>query len=140
MSLPARDELENRRHLVDYAATIERCACCGINQRQAQRHRWPGLQVHHIVKRSRRLCHLAANLLCLCERCHRLAEGERVRVDGALLPTLSFAHCLWLKREAEPATWRPRLIAALLGRSVRPLKPPAALLRERETWTRKFVA
>lgn len=94
------------------------------------------MQSHHLVKRSRRRCDLAWNLLRLCDRCHRLAELENVRVNGALLPKLSFGHCLWLKRESDRDKWQPELLALLYGRPLPELEQlPALYIVERGRWS-----
>lgn len=80
-----------------------RCAAC---------HRPRALQAHHLVKRSRCRVDRGFNLLLLCLRCHYSAEGERVIDDqGERMPILTFAMCLGLKREADPAEWEPELLA-----------------------------
>lgn len=122
--------------LVAWSLTQTRCACCWIGQREAAFHRWPGLQTHHLVKRSRRVCHEPWNLLRLCERCHRLAEGERVRgSDGQLLPVLTFGHTLWLKCAADPMAFRPDELRRSYGRGLPEMLPvPAVFVRERQRW------
>jgi hypothetical protein len=77
-----------------------------------------GLQNHHLVKRSRRLCHLPWNVLRLCSRCHDLAEGLTIRVDGVPLPKLSLGACLEIKRTIDPGCWRPELLRLLNGREL----------------------
>lgn len=78
-----------------FAEEQARCANCGST-------RW--LQTHHLLGgRFGRVDH-RANLLRLCERCHRLAEGERVRDDrtGDIEAKLTLADCLGLKRRSDP--------------------------------------
>jgi hypothetical protein len=113
----------------------DRCAACGIPGLNALSDRWPpGLQTHHIIKpgRSDEPC----NLLRLCERCHRLAEGERVPRGRALYwPTLPLAVCLALKLAADPEEWNPERLAVLAHRTLPELAPiPAAFLEERQHW------
>lgn len=96
------DESPEATLLRTFAESHARCSACWIDHRDAEREQWLGLQTHHIVKRSRVVCHEHWNLLRLCERCHRLAEMETIRVDGVTLPKLPLAVCLWLKRELAP--------------------------------------
>jgi len=64
------------------------------------------------------------NLLGLCHRCHKSAEGERVVDDsGERMPVLTFAMCLSLKREADPEEWNPDLLAECYGRPLPELEP-----------------
>lgn len=101
----------------EWAQAQTSCHCCGINA---------GLTTHHIVKpgRSDEPC----NLLRLCMRCHDLAEGRSIRQGGKLLPKLTLAHCLWLKREREPESYdRPRLARLYHRKLPRAAKPPAIL-------------
>lgn len=124
----------------------DECACCWIPARQAAFHRWPGLQAHHLVKRSRRVCHERWNLLRLCRRCHDLAELHQIRECGVLLPKLAFGICLTLKREQaiadarrlgtdEYGEWQPRLLAELYGRTLPDLEPlPQVFADERCRW------
>jgi hypothetical protein len=74
--------------------------------------------------------------LLLCNRCHRLAELERIRVDGVLLPFLTMGHCLTLKSESDE--WQPELLAEIRRpRRLPDLEPlPKFLLAERERWKR----
>jgi hypothetical protein len=45
-----------------------RCANCG---------RWIGLQIHHVVHRSKGRRDLPENLLCFCALCHGQIHGKR---------------------------------------------------------------
>lgn len=89
--------VKSRATLERFAAEQDRCACCWIGRNPTLDRR---LEIHHLVKlgRSDERC----NLLMLCNECHRLAEGERIRVAGELLPTLTLGMCLWLKLESDP--------------------------------------
>lgn len=104
---------ENDDAIRRWAATKFRCAACWVDHRTAERMNLTGLQSHHIIKRSRIRCDRPWNLLRLCERCHRLAEGECIREGGVVWPVLTEGHCLWLKFLADPQEWRPRLLAEL---------------------------
>lgn len=113
--LPSRHELAGDAASLEMQAWSEQhdfCMACWVQARWV----WMGCQTHHLVKRSRRVCHLAWNLLRLCERCHRLAEGERVRQGSEILPTLSFGVCLGLKQENDMENWQPELLELLFGR------------------------
>lgn len=101
-----------------------RCACCWIGHQQAEFERWPGIQVHHIIKRSRHRCDEPFNLLRLCERCHRLAEGERVRQDsGELFPILTLGLTMWLKLTEDQAEWNPERLGQIYHRALPGLLP-----------------
>lgn len=114
--------------LREFALEHWRCACCWRKSGYTIATR---LETHHLVKpgRSDERC----NLLRLCNRCHRLAEGERIRgADGELLPTLRLEHCLWLKRESDRRHWRPSRLAVLRRRALpQRVEPAAELLAER---------
>lgn len=125
---------ENDDAIRDWASGKTACAACWIDYVEAERSGFLGLQAHHIIKRSRVRCDRPWNLLRLCERCHRLAEGECIRVDGIVLPVLTEGHCLWLKLTADPDEWRPKMLAKLKApvklEGLLPL--PIVLLRERQ--------
>lgn len=125
---------ENDDAIRDWASTKTHCAACWIDHVEAERSGFIGLSSHHIIKRSRIRCDRPWNLLRLCERCHRLAEGERIRVNGLLLPALTEGHCLWLKLTDDPGEWRPKLLAKLKApvRLDGLLPVPMVLLRERQ--------
>jgi hypothetical protein len=116
-----------------YAARHNYCQACGIPCVQAVRQRWPGLSRHHLVKagRSDEDC----NLLVLCQRCHDLAEGLRIRVAGALLPNLPLAVCLAIKQVRDPAAFDAVRLAVLRGRPLPdPLPIPAFIETEYRQW------
>lgn len=122
-----------------YAAYLDAypyCQACGIDMEEAERLRWPGLSRHHIVqfKRSDEWC----NLLVLCQRDHALAEGLAVRENGALLPALSVAICLSLKRCRDAANFNMERSLELLGRRELDLVPVPveieAEFRRRRPW------
>ena len=74
--------------------------------------------------------------MLLCNRCHRLAELERIRVNGELLPFLTMGHCLTLKSESDE--WQHELLAEIRRpRRLPDLEPlPAFFVAERERWKR----
>jgi hypothetical protein len=119
--IETEDDLTAGEAMKLWAGLSPRCACCWIDHRKAERERWPGIQVHHIIKRSRHRCDEPWNLLRLCERCHRLAEGETIRDRGVVLPKLSLGHTLWLKFVADPHEWEPEKMAAIYHRELPPL-------------------
>ena len=118
------------------------CQVCGIDEYRA---RWvyvTGLQTHHIIKagRSDEPC----NLLRVCERCHRIIEGERVADEqGGHWPPLTLAHVLGCKQEHDPQEYNPNRLAVLWRNRPRALafEPllmlellPAAYIAERMQW------
>lgn len=113
----------------------DRCAVCGIATWQMYRERWPfWLQCHHICKpgRSDEPC----NFLPVCERCHRVIEGERVPCGkGIYCPPLPMGVVLWIKREMTSKEWRPGRLAELYHRALPELQEiPDFYLQERERW------
>jgi 5-methylcytosine-specific restriction endonuclease McrA len=78
-----------------FAEEQTRCANCGST-------RW--LQTHHLLNGRFGRIDDRRNLLRLCEKCHRLAEGERVRDEytKSLHPKLTLANCLALKQASDP--------------------------------------
>ena len=129
-----RIRYQNDDALSAWSQTKPECAACWIGHREAESNGIAGLSSHHLIKRSRIRCDRPWNLLRLCERCHRLAEGECIRVNGIVLPVLTEGHCLWLKLTSDPDEWRPKLLAKLKA----PMKlegllpPPEFLVRERQ--------
>jgi hypothetical protein len=118
------------------------CQVCGIDEHKA---RWvyiTGLQTHHIIKagRSDETC----NLLRVCQRCHRIIEGESVPDEnGGHWPQLTLAHVLHCKREHDPQQYDPDRLTVLWRNRERtpafdPLPPPeplpAAYILERVQW------
>jgi len=92
------------------------------------------MEVHHVIKRSACRSDHGWNLLLLCNRCHRLAEGERVRVGCDLLPCLSLGNCLWLK--CESGEWQPDELSLIRKPRRLPECEPLAefFLAERLKW------
>jgi hypothetical protein len=129
---PSKDEDFYREWCL--AAGRQFCYACGVSGAEAAA-RWPGLSTHHVVKAGR--AHEATNLIRLCDWCHGAAEGQPRRVlwqsraarDRYLWPCLSLAHCLWLKREREPAEYDPARLAQLLLRPLPDPEPPPAVYR-----------
>jgi hypothetical protein len=57
------------------------------------------------------------NLLRLCQRCHALAEGERIREpSGELAVRLNLAACLWLKKESDPEWYDLEALQRIAGK------------------------
>lgn len=125
---------ENDDAIREWASTKTACSACWIDHVEAERYGFLGLQSHHVIRRSRIRCDRPWNLLRLCERCHRLAEGECIRVDGVVLPVLTEGHCLWLKLTADPDEWRPKMLAKLKAPvKLEGLLPvPVFFIRERQ--------
>jgi len=139
-SYPVRD----RERVRQWAAEHDSCQVCGIDEHTA---RWvgiTGLQTHHIIKsgRSDEPC----NLLRVCERCHRIIEGEPVPDEGgAHWPRLTLAHVLHCKQELDPqqydadrltVLWRNRPRTATFDPLPMPEPLPQAYLDERFQWLR----
>lgn len=102
------------------------CTACGIDAVAAYRERWPGLECHHIVKPGRE--DSACNLLRLCHRCHSLAEGLSIRVDGVLLPKLPLAVCLTIKLVRNPDEFDAVRLAQLYHRALPEMEPIPAVI------------
>ncbi len=118
------------------------CQVCGIEEHKA---RWvyiTGLQTHHIIKAGR--SDEACNLLRVCERCHRIIEGESVPDEnGGHWPPLTLAHVLHCKQEHDPQQYDPDRLTVLWRNRPRsldfdPLPPPEPLpevyITERLQW------
>jgi hypothetical protein len=92
------------------------CQVCGIDEHKARWAQITGLQTHHIIKagRSDEPC----NLLRVCERCHRIIEGECVPDgSGGHRPPLTLAHVLCCKQEHDPREYDlDRLVRRLTAR------------------------
>lgn len=84
------------------------CQSCGVSKDRAP---WPGLSTHHVVRQGR--SDEKTNWLRLCHRCHQRAEGLTVRVNGVVLPKLTLANCLYLKRHHDPEEFDERRLAEL---------------------------
>lgn len=118
IELPDREIMEDESALEAWSSLQYRCAFCWKTQREAF-YDIVGLSTHHMVKRSRRLCHLPWNLLRACWRCHECAEGSTIE-DA---PPLSFAACLGVKREGPLEDWNPDLLAELWGYKLPEIEP-----------------
>ncbi len=119
--------------LVLWGLEHDRCMCCFASAERAAFEFWPGLQTHHLVKRSRRRCDEPWNLLRLCQRCHDLAELHTYRERGIVVPKLPFEICLWVKRDQDYSSWSPLRLGEIYGRQLpRPTPLPEYFVRERE--------
>ena len=137
-SRPVRDPEAVRQ----WAERHDGCQVCGIDGHKARWEQITGLQTHHIIKagRSDEPC----NLLRVCERCHRVIEGERVPDEnGGHWPQLTLAHVLDCKREHDPQQydpdrltmlWRNRERARDFDPLPRPEPLPAVYIAERMQW------
>lgn len=106
------------------------CWSCGVQPRSGQF--WgdfsPGLEYprnlenHHICSGAGRV-NVRENLARLCKLCHDLYHGARVRVDGSLLPQLTFENLLWLKREFDVRNYNPVMLAKFRHRNVHDPEP-----------------
>lgn len=106
-----------KRILEAFATEHPFCWACGMGEGAPRdpmidypRH----LVIHHICKHLR--VHEWWNLCRLCCLCHDLAEGHRivmVRPTGrrVILPALSLANILWLKRRYDPEHYRRQELA-----------------------------
>jgi hypothetical protein len=126
---PRRNDDPESRY--EWRQLHESCACCWT--RAGRFGTW--LEVHHLLNgRFGRKDH-PANYLRLCELCHRLAERHRVRGEGGtLLPTLSLANCLFLKRESDPENYDLAVLQGFAGKWIlpepEPLPPELLALRK----------
>lgn len=128
------DSAAAMQRLVQWSYLHSLCMSCLVDQQRAEFLFWPGLETHHMVKRSRFVCHEAWNLLRLCSRCHQLFEGHTIRHEsGEEYPRLEFGHALWMKREHDDRFWSPLRLAMIYDRPLPALEPPPPLIqRERE--------
>jgi hypothetical protein len=88
------------------------CQVCGIDDHKARWIQITGLQTHHIIKagRSDEPC----NLLRVCQRCHRIIEGEAVPYEnGGHWPQLTLAHVLGCKLDHDPQEYDPDRLTVL---------------------------
>jgi len=107
-SRPVEDQEAVRR----WAENHDCCQVCGIDEHKARWVHITGLQTHHIIKagRSDEPC----NLLRVCERCHRVIEGESVPDEqGGHWPRLTLAHVLYCKLEHDPQQYDPDRLTVL---------------------------
>ena len=137
-SRPVKDREAVRR----WAERHDCCQVCGIDEHKARWVGLTGLQTHHIIKagRSDEPC----NLLRVCERCHRIIEGESVPDEnGGHWPRLTLAHVLHCKREHDPqeynpnrltVLWRNRQHSAAFDPLPRPEPLPETYIAERMQW------
>ena len=137
-SRPVKDQ----ELLRQWADCHDCCQVCGIDEHKARWVQITGLQTHHIIKagRSDEPC----NLLRVCERCHRIVEGESVPDEnGGHWPQLTLAHVLHCKQEHDPQEYDPDRLTVLWRNRERslafdPLPPPEPLpevyVDERVQW------
>ncbi len=137
-SRPVRDPEAVR----EWSDRHDSCQVCGIDDHTARWAQITGLQTHHIIKagRSDEPC----NLLRVCERCHRIIEGESVPDErGGHWPHLTLAHVLYCKQEHDPRQYDPDRLTMLWRNRKRaidfdPLPPPEplpeAFIAERIQW------
>lgn len=134
--LPDREVMEDEETYGEWSASQYRCHVCWKDHREASFADVVGLSTHHLVKRSRRLCHLPWNLLRCCMICHELAEGAYMpdpAAPGLYLPRLTFAICLGVKRELDAGEWRADLLEELYGARLPEIEPlPDYFVRQRE--------
>jgi hypothetical protein len=134
--------VKDRELLRQWAARHDCCQVCGIDEHKARWVQITGLQTHHIIKagRSDEPC----NLLRVCERCHRIIEGESVPDEkGGHWPRLTLAHVLHSKREHDPqeydadrltVLWRKRERTPGFDPLPRPEPLPEVYAAERLQW------
>jgi len=125
-----------------WASSHDCCQVCGIDEQKARWAGITGLQTHHIIKPGR--SDEACNLLRVCERCHRIIEGECVPDEnGGHWPPLTLAHVLYCKQEHDPqefdldrltALWRNRQRSRDFDPLPRPQPLPDAYIEERMQW------
>jgi hypothetical protein len=83
------------------------------------------MHTHHILGgRFGRKDH-PANFLRLCNECHTLVHSGGLRGEsGTLLPTLSLANCLFLKRESDPENYDLAVLQGFAGKWILPEPEP----------------
>lgn len=86
-----------------YAEFIDRFRFCWACGWSGGFRAWmvPRLENAHIVGGAGRR-HDRRAIARLCAGCHRLSHGDRIVVDGIVLPTLSLQNLLWLKQAYDP--------------------------------------
>jgi RNA polymerase subunit RPABC4/transcription elongation factor Spt4 len=105
---PVKDQEAVRQ----WADRRECCQVCGIDEHNARWVQITGLQTHHIIKAGH--SDEACNLLRVCERCHRIIEGESVPGEnGSCWPHLTLAHVLYCKQEHDPQQYDPDRLTVL---------------------------
>lgn len=117
---PVRDP-EARR---EWASRHTRCAACWVPWNRC----FPPIAVHHLIhgvgRSDEETCFLA-----LCGRCHNTHHC------GSRGPALTLAHCLWLKRESDPAEYDRKRLKELFGRTLpRAQRPPQWFFEQRSKW------
>jgi hypothetical protein len=140
---PAKGHLlKNQEAVRQWAEGHDFCQVCGIDENKARWVQITGLQTHHIIKagRSDEPC----NLLRVCERCHRIIEGESVPDEkGGHWPRLTLAHVLYCKREHDPqqydsdrltVLWRNRQRTVGFNPLPLPELLPEVYIAERMQW------
>ena len=134
--------VKDREAVRQWAERHDCCQVCGIDEHTARWLQITGLQTHHIIKagRSDEPC----NLLRVCERCHRIIEGESVPDEkGGHWPPLTLAHVLHCKWEYDPqeydadrltVLWKHRGRTPAFDPLPRPEPLPAVYIAERLQW------
>ena len=107
-----------------FAEEFPFCMACGWSLSEGPRHwHFPKIDTHHIVLANRVKDRRA--VIRLCECCHRLAHGMVIRIEGEPLPTLTQAHCKWIKMNQDPEYYDPAYLDMIKGRKLeRAYKPP----------------
>ena len=116
--------IKDAKFYAAWNAAHDYCQACGVPAHLAanQPHcAGVPLSTHHIVKFCR--SDEATNLLRLCYRCHQLAEGANLRVDGDLLPKLKLPVCLTIKQARDPEVLNLERLAELFGRTLPDAEP-----------------
>lgn len=107
-----------------------RCWACGFDEERSRYkhvYYWAApvrLECAHILGGISRV-HDRRNISLLCTVCHRLAHGDTIRrMDTSVLPTLSLANMLWLKKAHDPDNYDRAFLQSLRSKKLpRALRP-----------------
>ena len=88
------------------------------------------LEMSHIVGGSGRR-HDRRAIVRQCSGCHRLFHGDRVRIGGSLMPTLTKSNLLWAKQKFDPDYYDVEYLNSLsIARLAEPKEPAEWFMSE----------
>ena len=137
----ARSMTDSERIMfVHFMAENQRCWCCGWQPNRGQDYIAPDyaapvrLENHHIVGGAGRK-HIRENIARLCSICHRVFHGDRIRLEsGKLLPEITLAHVMWMKRESDRRYYNPEKLSELSIRRMPDPEPPSNVYQGGGGW------